>query len=461
MLLECQWSLPVADEALERTHWIVTHLLAGRPDVLTAMVKNGMYLIVIGKDQVYTDMPEYSDHPHPAYQNERVRGTGGKPTSFGEENLLGWPIDRYDDESIAVHEFCHTIDSTIRSIDATWRERRDGVYRHSIENGLWRNTYASSNATEFWGEICQSYFDCNRVNNWNHGPIGTREQLKAYDPEAYELVRTTFNLQPTQDWRYTSRQRLPNVISPPAKFHIDPYYTKLTWAREFPVIGRGASDKALLKANDTIRKLFAYRHDILKGLINDGVRLVVLGKGESIAELPEIRGRKVDLLARYLEYTPELKLMVIPEENVLGRRADPLVGDSQIVRLFAKTFYEICGNRPVDPNWEKRGREVQQYELRVTRLDARFKEALEKSREAARAHELWKGTGAWQSPAEYWARGVLAYFDAAGQIPAPEKAVFPISTREGLREYDPPLYNLVAETMAYEGHVDWRYQILK
>src|SRR5881227_2108466 len=92
----------VADLALDRTYDLVTHLLAGRPDVLRAMVSNGMYLIVIGKEQVYTDMPEYRNHPNPGYQNERVRGTGGKPTSFGEENLLSLPLDRYDDESIAV-----------------------------------------------------------------------------------------------------------------------------------------------------------------------------------------------------------------------------------------------------------------------------------------------------------------------------------------------------------------------
>src|SRR5262249_11891085 len=89
-------SAEVSDLALQRTFDLVTHLLAGRPAVLHAMVTNGMYLIVIGKDQVYTDMPEYRNHPNPAYQNERVRGTGGKPTSFGEENVLNLPIDRYD-----------------------------------------------------------------------------------------------------------------------------------------------------------------------------------------------------------------------------------------------------------------------------------------------------------------------------------------------------------------------------
>ncbi|RYG15287.1 hypothetical protein EON82_26385, partial [bacterium] len=254
----------VADRALQRTHEIVTHLLAGRPDVIAAMVKNGMYLIIIGKDQKYTDMPEYRNSPNPEYQNERVRGTGGKPTSFGEENLLSLPLDRYDDESIGVHEFCHTIDSTLRSIDPTWNARRNATFQNAIAKGLWKNAYAGSNPGEYWAEICQSYFDCNRPNNWNHGPIVNREQLRTYDPMGYELVRSAFKLSPEQDWRYAWLQKLPNVTPPPARFKLDPYYTKFTWAREFTVVGRGASDAALLRANDTIRKAFAYRHDILK-----------------------------------------------------------------------------------------------------------------------------------------------------------------------------------------------------
>src|SRR5260221_4309091 len=192
------------------------------------MVTNRMYLIIIGKDQVYTDMPEYRSHPNPAYQNERVRGTGGKPTSFGEENLLSLPIDLSDDESIGLHEFCHTIDGTLQSIDPTWRERKNKVYRHAMDSGLWTNSYTASNPGEYWAEICQSYFDCNRVNNWNHGPIGTREQLRDYDPVGYELVRTTFRLSPAQDWRYTYARTQPSIIQPPERFKLDPYYTKFT-----------------------------------------------------------------------------------------------------------------------------------------------------------------------------------------------------------------------------------------
>jgi hypothetical protein len=60
----------VVDLALQRTYDIVTHMLAGRPDVLEAMVEQGMYLVIIGKDQVYTDLPENRNARNPDYLNE-------------------------------------------------------------------------------------------------------------------------------------------------------------------------------------------------------------------------------------------------------------------------------------------------------------------------------------------------------------------------------------------------------
>lgn len=452
-------SAGVADLALQRTYDIVTHMLAGRPDVVEAMVKQGMYLTIIGKDQVYTDLPENRNARNPVYLNERVRGTGGFPTSFGEENLLSLPIDRYDDESIGVHEFCHTIDSTLGRLDPTWRQRKNEMYKSALAQGLFKDTYAGSNAAEYWAEIAQAYFDCNRINNWNHGPIGHREQLKLYDPNGYEWVRTTFHLSPEQDWRYSWLQPLPNVTTPPAQFKIDPYYTKFTWAREFPVVGRQASDEALLKANDTIRKMFAYRHDILKAIMAENAKLVILGPHEKLSDLPECKKADVkdfDYTARFLDYSPQIRLLVASEENVLADPKDPYATGSQVVRTFAKAICTVTGTRPVDPNWDKRGRDVQQYELRVQRMDLRFDEKLKDLYAKALAAGKWKGTPAIQNRVEYWAEGVLAYFDAAGTGMCPMDAEHPIVTREALREYDPGQFALVDETMAYKGKVDWR-----
>jgi alpha-glucosidase len=447
----------VADEALERTHHIVTHMLAGRPDILETMVKNGTRLIIIGKDQVYTDMPDYRNSPNPEFMNERVRGTGGLDvTSFGEENLLNLALDRYDDESIAVHEFCHTIDAALRRLDPAWRERLGQVYRNAVGRGLWKDSYAASNQAEYWAEICQSFFDCNRINNWNHTSIATREQLKLHDPEGYELVRATFKLTAENDWRYRPVRQQPSVMPPPAKFKIDPFYAKFTWAREFTVLGSPqVSDQALLAANDTIRKLFAYRHDILKALIADGVRLVVLGRQERLSDLPEFKQSKEHVEVRYWDYSPTLKLLVVPEENVLKLPGEPFAGKCMVVSVFAKALYRVTGMRPADPDFDQR-RNKQQYELRVKRLDVTFDERVRELHEAALAKGLWKGTAAGQSRFEYWTAAVEAYFDAGGAGHPPNNAERPITTRDALRAYDPGLYALVDETMAYKGRVDWR-----
>ena len=164
--------------------------------------------------------------------NERVRGTGGLDvTSFGEENLLNLAGDRYDDESIGLHEFCHTIDAALTQLDATWKQRLRDTYLAAVtQQGLWKLTYAASNPAEYWAEICQSYFHCNRINNWNHNSIATREQLKAYDPAGYDLVRSTFNLKPSDDWTLPVLRLQPSVVAPPGRYHLDPYYTKFTFA---------------------------------------------------------------------------------------------------------------------------------------------------------------------------------------------------------------------------------------
>ncbi len=282
-------SAEVADEALQRTHYLVTHLLAGRPDILQAMAKHGTRLIIIGKDQVYTDMPEYRNHPDPAFQNERVRGTGGLDiTSFGEENLLNLPLDRYDDESIAVHEFCHTIDAALSRIDPAWRERLVLTYRSAMSKGLWKNAYTSSNPSEYWAEICQSYFDCNRVNKL--------EPRRDRHARATEAVRPRRLRTGQGDVQANARERLA-LPSGGAAAERDraagqvqdrPVLHQVHLRARVHRTGIEARERrGAAQANDTIRKMFTYRHDILKAMIADGARLVVLGRKEKLRGCPK------------------------------------------------------------------------------------------------------------------------------------------------------------------------------
>jgi alpha-glucosidase len=162
-------------------------------------------------------------------------------------------------------------------------------------------------------------------------------------------------------------------------------------------------------------------------------------------------------MGRYLEYTPGVKILAVAQENVLGDIAnEPYSTECQVIRVFAKAIYGVTAMRPVDPNWEDRS-DVQQYELRVQRMDVRFDEKLKTAYEGAMEKGLWKGTIAVHNRVEYWTEGVMAYFDAVGQGVPPNDADAPITTREALKDYDPNLFTLVDETMAYNGKVDWRY----
>ena len=106
----------------------------------------------------------------------------------------------------------------------------------------------------------------------------------------------------------------------------------------------------------------------------------------------------------------------------------------------------------------ERRRGLQQYELRVKRLDSDFDNRLRKLHEDAASKGLWQGAPAARHRRDYWAAGVEAYFDAAGSGFPPNRADRPITTREALKAYDPELFALVDETMAYRQHVDWRYR---
>ncbi len=228
------------------------------------------------------------------------------------------------------------------------------------------------------------------------------------------------------------------------------------------MIGREASDDSLRAANDIIRKMFAYRHDILKALIAAQIKVVVLGKDESIADLPEFkqdpaRLEQLDFMTRHFVYSPDVKLLIVGEENVMASRQLGSIEDCHLIRLLADAVYQVAGTRPIDPEWEKRpGGVWQQYELRVQRVDERLKQSLEKLFAKLEVSGKWRGTQAIHSHREYWNYGVLAYFNAVGQSPTPTDSTRAIMTREDLAYYDPELYQLISQTMNYDHRVDWR-----
>ncbi|MGE0605872.1 MAG: hypothetical protein AB7O62_02010 [Pirellulales bacterium] len=209
-------SAKVNPYALREAAYLVDLMLAGRPDVRTAMIKSGARLCILAHDEFTTDQPEFArlaDEPlrqFPGitgkdYWDARARGMGGSERdpfcSCAEENLLGYPSDPYAAECILIHELAHNIHLRgMANVDPTFDSRLKATYEAAMSAGLWRGKYASVNHHEYFAEGVQSWFDNNRENDHDHNHVNTREELIDYDPSLAELCREVFG---DTELRYT------------------------------------------------------------------------------------------------------------------------------------------------------------------------------------------------------------------------------------------------------------------
>jgi alpha-glucosidase len=198
-------SAKVSDAALVEAAYLIRQMLAQRPDILKAMVKSRVRFVVMAPTEMTTDVPEQRNMTPKDYWDRRARGLGGRITSCGEENLLNLKGDRYRNENILIHEFSHAVHRYgIGSLDRTFDGRLKATYVRAKDAGLWKNTYAATNHSEYWAEGVQSYYDCNNPPNASHNDVNTREKLAKYDPDLFALIDETFakNL-----WRYVRYDR--------------------------------------------------------------------------------------------------------------------------------------------------------------------------------------------------------------------------------------------------------------
>ncbi len=194
--------------ALKEAAYLADMMLAKRPDILDAMVKSGARLCIIAHNEFTTTLPEFKrmarskvpgfeEFPPADYWDARARGTGGSNTdpycTCAEENLLGYPGDPYEKESIVIHEFAHNIHLRgLANVDPTFDVRLKQSYDAAMKAGLWKGKYASVNHHEYFAEGVQSWFDNNRVNDHDHNHVDTRAELIEYDGGLAALCREVF-----------------------------------------------------------------------------------------------------------------------------------------------------------------------------------------------------------------------------------------------------------------------------
>lgn len=193
-------SAKVTDPALREAAWIVRSMLADQPTILRTLTDNDARIVVMASTEYTTDLPEQADWKPKEHWDRRARGMGGKIGSCGEENLLCFPGDPYNTESILIHEFAHTIhDHGLKKLVPDFDKQVKDAYDKAMKAGLWKGTYAAENHHEYWAEGVQSWFDNNRENDAIHNSVDTRVELKEYDPALAGLCKKVFG---DGDWRY-------------------------------------------------------------------------------------------------------------------------------------------------------------------------------------------------------------------------------------------------------------------
>jgi hypothetical protein len=217
---------------------------------------------------------------------------------------------------------------------------------------------------------------------------------------------------------------------------LDPFYKKHVSANGFPVMSsEKVSDFALLEAAYLINQMLYGRDDIRDAMIENKVRFVVMACNEFTTAVPEHSTLKPanfwDKRARGLGASRTRPVVSCGEENLLGYPGDPYFEENILIHEFAHAVHHM-GMRTVEPTFDKR---------------------LRQAYEAAMEAGLWKGTYAAVNHSEYFAEGVQSWFDCNRENDAQHNHV---STRELVKEYDPPLAALIEEVF---GDRPWRYTL--
>lgn len=187
----------VRPEAVTKAAEMLEVILAN-PEVAKRMGDAGCMLGIYGEGEIAYDIIEhrYSYDENYLY----VEGFGGTQlASIKDANVLRLTGDGYrtgyPDESILAHEFGHTVQNF--GLSEAQQKEFENIYETSTGNGKWANSYAGSNSSEYFATLTAIWFnamDDTWDGNWDgvRGPINTREELKAYDPEAYSFMSKVY-----------------------------------------------------------------------------------------------------------------------------------------------------------------------------------------------------------------------------------------------------------------------------
>src|SRR5262245_46024183 len=154
----------------------------------------------------------------------------------------------------------------------------------------------------------------------------------------------------------------PRVTPVPAHvreaLRLDPFYQKFTHYKGLPVLSSAkVSDRGLLEARYLISQMLANRDDVLRALVRNRARFVVMAPTEMTTDVPEQRHMRPkaywDKRARGLGG----RVTSCGEENLLNLRGDRYRNENILVHEFAHAIHNY-GLRSVDRTFDSRLRAV-------------------------------------------------------------------------------------------------------
>ena len=207
------------------------------------------------------------------------------------------------------------------------------------------------------------------------------------------------------------------------------FYTKYCDTGGISIISsEEVDDLALQQAYYIINNLLGPIPEVRQQLVSRGYYVAIIGRNEEQTTLPEYRHMDSDywdMRARGLGGDRGTKITSCGEENLfcLGRWKDRYHGESILVHEFAHTIH-LAG---LGSNYKD------------------FNEGVQDLYYKAYGEDLWENTYASTNHLEYWAEGVQGYFNTNLSANPADGLHNKINTREELAEYDPALYELIAD----------------
>lgn len=467
----------VPDSAMVQAYKTIYTMTSALPeDVVRAMAKVNTKVAIMGRYEGTEDIPEHrymsrrDTNNIVLNWNLRARGLGGDVefpmTSGAEENVLGYQIDKYHAEDILLHEFSHSIHLIgIYQVDPSINDRLQAILDKCKAEGKFDNTYAQTDIAELWAEGVQDWFNVNAEMPYadgKHNYVNTREELKDYCPELYNLIAEYFppieeqigkhpyvnlygpdskpepvNLadDPFKTPEYT-------ITAPPKSLKLDKFYKKYVEVNGIPIVSSWrVPDSCFVQAERIIYHMTnMLEPKILKAMVDKGARVAIMARYEGTTDIPEhaymrdhsATGVNMDCRARGLEGTPELPLTTCAEENILAYQIDQYHAEDILIHEFAHTI-QLVGIESVEPD---------------------FQEKLQGLLDKAMAEGKYQNVYANTNHTEYWAEGVQNWFNCNAEMPEADGKHFWVNTREDMKAYDPDLYELISKYFpAFDGQL--------